>query len=209
MAVLDLIEQQWPRIAELTAQYHFTNLKVMGSVARRQEGAESDIDFIADPIPESGCSLFDLHQLERELKALLGRDVDICTPGGFHWYAFEIDPGNDANKRRQIKFNTLAIELVERLENIENYSHCSREVFLNDPMIRDAVLCNMHIVMALARTLPDNIFNTFFWYDRKQTIKNQDAEVMWNTFARINAPLRKAVLNYLGVESLAQLKAAA
>lgn len=51
------------------------NLRVFGSVARGEEGPDSDVDLLAD-LP-AGMSLLGLGRLEAELEAILGTRVDL------------------------------------------------------------------------------------------------------------------------------------
>lgn len=55
---------------------------VFGSVARGNAGEESDIDFLVEL--EKGRSLVDLAGLRLDLRDVLGRDVNIATPGSLH-----------------------------------------------------------------------------------------------------------------------------
>jgi uncharacterized protein len=52
---------------------------VFGSVARGEDTAESDIDFLVEFEPTS--SLLDLIHLEDDLRALLARPVDVVSLG--------------------------------------------------------------------------------------------------------------------------------
>jgi uncharacterized protein len=60
------------------------NIRVFGSVTRGEAKSDSDIDFLVDLDP--GRSLFDLGGLSMDLQQILGRDVDIVTEKGLHWY---------------------------------------------------------------------------------------------------------------------------
>lgn len=67
-------------VIDLAAQYGFRNVRVFGSVARGEDGPESDIDlFVTFP---SDASLFDIGALEAELAALLGERVDLVPDDG-------------------------------------------------------------------------------------------------------------------------------
>ena len=61
------------------------NLKVFGSVARGEEGPESDIDFLVEMEP--GRNLLDMGRLLMDLQDFLGCKVDIVEPQGLHWYS--------------------------------------------------------------------------------------------------------------------------
>ena len=52
-----------------------TNVRVFGSVARGEDGPESDVDLLVDLDP--GTGLLSLGRMEVELTELLGRPVDI------------------------------------------------------------------------------------------------------------------------------------
>ena len=53
---------------------------MFGSVARRDDTRESDIDFLVEFEP--GSSLFDLMDLQEALEQLLGVPVDVVSVGG-------------------------------------------------------------------------------------------------------------------------------
>ena len=55
-------------------------VRVFGSVARGDNDARSDIDFLVDLEPER--SLFDLSGLPIDLEAMLHSQVDVVTEGG-------------------------------------------------------------------------------------------------------------------------------
>ncbi len=61
------------------ARHRAENLRVFGSVLHGKTGADSDIDFLVDPLP--GATLFDLGGLQVELEDLMGARVDLLTPG--------------------------------------------------------------------------------------------------------------------------------
>jgi predicted nucleotidyltransferase len=56
------------------------SIRLFGSVARGEEDASSDIDFLVEM--ESGRSLFDLGGLQMDLQELLGHRVDVVTEAG-------------------------------------------------------------------------------------------------------------------------------
>lgn len=79
-ALGSLLHEQRDQILEIAARHHARNVRVFGSVARGEATARSDIDFLVDF--DKGSSLFDVLHLTDELKALLGRDVDVVSTGG-------------------------------------------------------------------------------------------------------------------------------
>ena len=68
------------RILQVAEQYGARKVRVFGSVARRQDDEDSDIDFLVDMEP--GRSLFDLGGLLTDLEILLNTKVDIVTERG-------------------------------------------------------------------------------------------------------------------------------
>ena len=79
-AALELLAEHREELDRLLARHGGVRLWVFGSVARREERADSDIDLVVEFEP--GRSLFDLMDLERELTQLLGRPVDVLSLGG-------------------------------------------------------------------------------------------------------------------------------
>jgi len=74
-------------ILRICAKHGARNVRVFGSFARGEAGADSDVDFLVDVGPEHtpwfpGGLLMDLQDL-------LGRRVDIAEPDGLHWYIRE------------------------------------------------------------------------------------------------------------------------
>jgi len=80
MTLEERLHEKREDILRLAAQYGARNVRVFGSVARREADANSDIDFLVDM--EQGRSLLDLGGLLIELQALLNCRVDIVTEKG-------------------------------------------------------------------------------------------------------------------------------
>jgi uncharacterized protein len=55
------------------------HVSLFGSVARDEDGPESDIDLVAEVDPAACLGLFGLAALERRLGDLLGRKVDLIV----------------------------------------------------------------------------------------------------------------------------------
>ena len=66
-------------VRELVSRFRTANPRVFGSVLHGTDHDGSDLDLLVDALP--GAILLDLGDLEAELKALLGVDVDLQTPG--------------------------------------------------------------------------------------------------------------------------------
>ena len=70
------------RILELAKQYHAPNIRVFGSTVRDDNTPLSDVDFLIDVFLKQ--TLFDLIRLTRELKELLGCEVDVAQSTVLH-----------------------------------------------------------------------------------------------------------------------------
>jgi uncharacterized protein len=75
-----LIESKRDEILEVVRRHRGRSVSVFGSVARGDDDANSDIDFLVDFEP--GSSLFDVLHIGEELEALLGTRVDVVSAGG-------------------------------------------------------------------------------------------------------------------------------
>lgn len=64
-------------ILAVAANHGARNVRVFGSVARKEAGPKSDIDFLVEL--EEGRSLLDHAGLLLDLEKLLGRRVDVVT----------------------------------------------------------------------------------------------------------------------------------
>ena len=80
MELPDFIHSQRQAILKLAAQYGAKNVRLFGSYARGDALDNSDVDLLVELEP--GRSLFDLGALLEDLKALLGREIDLVTEKG-------------------------------------------------------------------------------------------------------------------------------
>jgi len=84
LPVASLLQDKREAILSLAAQRGARNVRIFGSAARGDFGPDSDVDFLVDLEPSR--SLLDLGGLLMDLRELLGRDVDVVTEPGLHWY---------------------------------------------------------------------------------------------------------------------------
>jgi uncharacterized protein len=76
----EILEKNREAIREATKRFNAANPRVFGSVARGEDGPDSDIDILVDALP--GTTLFDLGGLLEELKEIMsGAEIDLLTPG--------------------------------------------------------------------------------------------------------------------------------
>ena len=80
MQLDDVVMPNRERILQTASLYGASRVRVFGSVARRQDDADSDIDFLVEMEP--GRSLLDLGGLLIDLEKLLNTRVDVITERG-------------------------------------------------------------------------------------------------------------------------------
>jgi hypothetical protein len=82
MDIYELIAAKRPDILALADRFAVKNIRIFGSVARREATGRSDIDFLVE-FPK-GTSLLTHAAFQRELSELLGRSVDVASVNGIH-----------------------------------------------------------------------------------------------------------------------------
>lgn len=68
-------------IAAFCRRNHIARLSFFGSVLRDDFTAKSDVDVLVEYEPDSMVGLFEMARQQRELSAIIGRDVDLKTAG--------------------------------------------------------------------------------------------------------------------------------
>jgi len=74
------------RIAEICQLYHISKLALFGSVLRDDFRPDSDVDVLIEFEPAHIPGLLGLARIERELTAVIGRQVDVRTPNDLSRY---------------------------------------------------------------------------------------------------------------------------
>jgi uncharacterized protein len=69
-------------IRDFCRRWKIVELALFGSVLREDFGAESDVDVLVTFARDAAWSLLDHEQMEQELAALLGREVDLVSRRG-------------------------------------------------------------------------------------------------------------------------------
>ena len=77
--MLDTVRAKRGEIYELAGKHKAERLWVFGSCARKEEHADSDIDFLVKFSPEAGFRDYDA--LEAGFSKLFGRGVDVVSSG--------------------------------------------------------------------------------------------------------------------------------
>jgi uncharacterized protein len=80
MNIYEILRTKREEILRIATKYGAYNIRIFGSVARREADINSDVDFLVEMEP--GRSLFDLGGLLIELQDMLGCEVDIVTEKG-------------------------------------------------------------------------------------------------------------------------------
>ena len=77
-SVADLLREHRAEIRAAAEAVGARNVRVFGSVARREETPESDVDLLVD-FPAGERGLFPLLKLARQVEELVGRPVDVAA----------------------------------------------------------------------------------------------------------------------------------
>ena len=70
------------QIAEICRRYDVKQLELFGSILRENFLADSDVDLLVTFEEDSPIGLFEFADLQEELRALLGREVDLVSRRG-------------------------------------------------------------------------------------------------------------------------------
>ncbi|MDQ3781455.1 MAG: nucleotidyltransferase family protein [Actinomycetota bacterium] len=79
-SALHLVLRNRPEMRRIVSEHGGSHPRLFGSVARGEDGSESDIDLMIDLEP--GRTLFDLAAMRADLEELLGRPVDVIPASG-------------------------------------------------------------------------------------------------------------------------------
>jgi uncharacterized protein len=82
LGIDEVIGSKRKRILALARRYGATNLRVFGSVARKQATETSDVDFLIDAVGTRYRPV----DLGLALEKVLGRPVDVVSERALHWF---------------------------------------------------------------------------------------------------------------------------
>ena len=82
MTTIDLILSKRDDVLKVAQRHGVTSVRVFGSVARREESGDSDVDLLVTTGPE--VSSWFPAGLILDLEKLLGRHIDIVTESGLN-----------------------------------------------------------------------------------------------------------------------------
>jgi predicted nucleotidyltransferase len=86
------------RIEHFCSRWHISEFALFGSVLRHDFGPDSDVDVLVTFEPGIRHGIFDIIQMEEELKELFGHDVDLLTRRG-------VEMSDNAARRDEILTN--------------------------------------------------------------------------------------------------------
>jgi uncharacterized protein len=75
-----LVQASREQVLAVAARHHGNRVWLFGSVARGDDGPDSDIDLLVEFDRDS--SLLDVMRMTKELEELLGHPVDVASTGG-------------------------------------------------------------------------------------------------------------------------------
>ena len=84
MGIEDVLREKREEILEIARRHGADQVRVFGSIARGEARADSDVDLLVRPGPQT-VAWFPAG-LVLDLEALLGRKVDVLTENALHWY---------------------------------------------------------------------------------------------------------------------------
>lgn len=143
-----------------------SRIRVFGSVARGEAGAESDIDLLVDFEKDAG--LLDLMRIKALLEKVLGRRLDVLTEGALKpplrsdILADAVDvmnlppPGPPHHRNKRWRWRIF--DLLDALDRMTKYTapH-SAQTFLRDEQARDAVLRNLARLGETTKYIPQSV----------------------------------------------------
>lgn len=80
MGITETLTTKRDEILRVASRHEARNVRVFGSVARGEAGLGSDVDFLVELEPRS--TLLDHAALVRELRDLMGSEVDVVSDEG-------------------------------------------------------------------------------------------------------------------------------
>lgn len=75
----DRLQTKESTIHDFCQKWQITELSVFGSILTDKFNQNSNVDILVKFAPEARIYLFDLENMESELKLILGRDVDVVS----------------------------------------------------------------------------------------------------------------------------------
>ena len=87
MSTDELLKEKREEILRTASKHGARNVRVFGSVARREARPDSDVDLLVEVGPDR--TPFFPGGLIADMEELLGKKVQVVTQDGLHWYIRE------------------------------------------------------------------------------------------------------------------------
>jgi uncharacterized protein with HEPN domain len=198
-----LVRLKRKEIYTIATRYGAYNIRLFGSVARKDADDQSDIDFLVDL--EKGKSLFDLGGLLMDLEELLGTNVDVVTKKkstkrysttnskGIH--SFMREP------KERLK------HILEAIEKIEKYAFKGKIEFLENELIQNWIVHHLQINGEACYALPESFLQNKSHIPWKKIIGMRhilvhhyfeiDLEIVWNVIENDLTPFKLSILKLI------------
>jgi len=79
----------YEQLDDMSKQYRISRILVFGSALRQGFRPDSDVDLLVEFEPDASITLLDLAAIQRQLGQMLGRQIDLGTPGSLSPYIRE------------------------------------------------------------------------------------------------------------------------
>ena len=79
----------YEQLDDMSKQYRISRIWVFGSALRQDFRPDSDVDILVEFEPDASIILLDLAAIQRQLGQMLGRQIDLGTPGSLSPYIRE------------------------------------------------------------------------------------------------------------------------
>ena len=221
--VSGVVVKHYDRLKLLFLKYNILEVRIFGSIARNTDTESSDIDFLIKLSENS--TLIDYGQLRYELEELLQVPIDMLTYSGLNPPTLEyfinnsimldqlpnltteaaIEEKAPGNVLVQQNLNS-AVWVIDRI--LESCNKMSKDEFMNNEAIQDAVTRNMQLLGKVLSQIPKQEIDNLQGLNTSQlkgciTLKealfmNVDYVLLWNTIFDELKPLKhniKKVIN--------------
>lgn len=89
--IINMLELSDRQLQNFCREHHIRRLSLFGSRLKGSHRPDSDVDLLVEFEPEHIPSMFGMVRMESELTQLLGKKVDLRTPGDLsHYFRQEI-----------------------------------------------------------------------------------------------------------------------
>jgi len=218
-----IVLKHYEELKLLFRKYNILEVRIFGSVARKEDTELSDIDFLTK-LP-ANSTLIEYGQLRYEVEELLQVPIDMLTYSGLNAITLDyfiknsimleelpnltnesaIEEKSTDNVLVQQNLNS-AIWVIDRI--LDSCKKISKEEFMNSEIIQDAVTRNMQLLGKVFSQIPEQEINNLQGLNafqlkgcirlKEALFMNVDYVLLWNTIFDELKPLKnniKKVIN--------------